>query len=147
MPKKTKTTIKADDINVWAAKVVEATTGIKVPYDLVEQEIRKIAEEKAAAGKSDDAHEPPKNTAAVALGRLGGLKGGKARAEALSAKERSKIAKAAAKKRWKRDTQIRALVKRGKTSSEIAKAVGLPVSVIAKRMAGPKGFATKTEKN
>ncbi|MBI1808160.1 MAG: hypothetical protein HYR76_14065 [Ignavibacteria bacterium] len=41
-----------------------------------------------------------KNPAAVALGRLGGLKGGKARAKALSPKRRSEIAKKAAKKRW-----------------------------------------------
>lgn len=41
-----------------------------------------------------------KNTAAVALGRLGGLKGGKARAEKLSKSERIEIAKKAAKKRW-----------------------------------------------
>ncbi len=41
-----------------------------------------------------------KNPAAVALGRLGGLKGGKARAEKLSDKERSEIAKKAAKARW-----------------------------------------------
>lgn len=44
-----------------------------------------------------------KNPAAVALGRLGGLKGGKARAESLSAKRRKEIAKAAAKARWKKD--------------------------------------------
>lgn len=44
--------------------------------------------------------EPEKNPAAVALGRLGGLKGGKARAEALSKKKRSAIAKAAAEARW-----------------------------------------------
>lgn len=41
-----------------------------------------------------------KNPAAVLLGQLGGLKGGKARAAKLSAKERSKIAKKAAKTRW-----------------------------------------------
>jgi hypothetical protein len=41
-----------------------------------------------------------KNPAAVALGRLGGLKGGKARAEKLSAKKRKDIAKKAAKIRW-----------------------------------------------
>lgn len=41
-----------------------------------------------------------KNPAAVALGRLGGLKGGKARALKLSAKKRSQIAKKAAKTRW-----------------------------------------------
>ncbi len=43
---------------------------------------------------------PTKNPAAVALGRLGGLKGGKARAEKLSAKKRAEIAKKAAKARW-----------------------------------------------
>lgn len=41
-----------------------------------------------------------KNPAAVALGRLGGLKGGKARAESLTKLKRSEIAKAAAEARW-----------------------------------------------
>jgi hypothetical protein len=44
---------------------------------------------------------PTKNPAAVALGRLGGLKGGKARAEKLSARKRSAIAKKGAAARWK----------------------------------------------
>lgn len=44
--------------------------------------------------------EPEKNPAAVALGRLGGLKGGKARAAKLSSKKRAEIAKKAAKARW-----------------------------------------------
>ena len=44
--------------------------------------------------------ETGKNPAAVALGRKGGLKGGKARAESLSAKQRAEIAKKAAKSRW-----------------------------------------------
>ncbi|MEN6365231.1 MAG: hypothetical protein ABFC88_00250 [Thermoguttaceae bacterium] len=47
---------------------------------------------------------PEKNPAAVALGRLGGLKGGKARAEKLSAEQREAIATKAAKARW-RDKQ------------------------------------------
>jgi hypothetical protein len=47
---------------------------------------------------------PEKNPAAVALGRLGGLKGGKARAEKLSAEERKAIAKKAAQKRWQGST-------------------------------------------
>jgi hypothetical protein len=42
-----------------------------------------------------------KNPYAVALGKLGGLKGGKARAESLSPKRRSEIAKRAAQARWK----------------------------------------------
>ena len=44
--------------------------------------------------------QPEKNPAAVALGRLGGLKGGKARAASLSKKKRSEIAKKAAAARW-----------------------------------------------
>ena len=43
-----------------------------------------------------------KNPHAVALGRLGGLKGGPARAEKLSAKRRSEIARKAVKARWAR---------------------------------------------
>jgi hypothetical protein len=44
--------------------------------------------------------EPDKNPHAVALGKLGGLKGGPARAEALSKSKRSQIAAKAAKARW-----------------------------------------------
>ena len=44
-----------------------------------------------------------KNPAAVVLGRLGGLKGGCARAKALSPQRRSYIAKEAALKRWHGD--------------------------------------------
>jgi len=43
-----------------------------------------------------------KNPHAVALGRLGGLKGGRARAEILSPEERKEIAQKAAKTRWSR---------------------------------------------
>ncbi|MHB1526357.1 MAG: hypothetical protein ACYCZN_08775 [Candidatus Dormibacteria bacterium] len=43
-----------------------------------------------------------KNPAAVELGRLGGQKGGRARAAKLNAKERSEIAKRAATARWDR---------------------------------------------
>lgn len=44
---------------------------------------------------------PDKNPAAVYLGRLGGLKGGKARANKLSAERKSEIASNAAKTRWR----------------------------------------------
>jgi hypothetical protein len=44
--------------------------------------------------------EQGKNPAAVALGRLGGKKGGKARAKKLSPERRRQIAKAAAMARW-----------------------------------------------
>ena len=46
-----------------------------------------------------------KNPAAVALGRLGGLAGGKARAAKLSKKRRSEIAKKAAQVRWQQRNQ------------------------------------------
>lgn len=46
--------------------------------------------------KTDDGKDP----AAVALGRKGGLKGGKARAEKLGKKRLSEIGKAGAKARW-----------------------------------------------
>lgn len=48
--------------------------------------------------KTDEGKDP----AAVALGRKGGLKGGKARAANLSEKRRSEIAKKAAAARWKK---------------------------------------------
>ena len=43
-----------------------------------------------------------KNPAAVELGRLGGLKGGKARSKKLSKARKSEIAKKAAEARWKK---------------------------------------------
>jgi hypothetical protein len=46
-----------------------------------------------------------KNPAAVALSKLGASKGGKARAESLTAKQRSNIAKKAAKVRWKKSPE------------------------------------------
>ena len=45
---------------------------------------------------------PAKNPAAVELGRLGGRKGGKARATKLSAEKRSEIARLAALARWQK---------------------------------------------
>lgn len=46
---------------------------------------------------------PEKNPAAVALGRLGGQKGGKARAEKLTPERRKEIARKAAETRWTKD--------------------------------------------
>jgi hypothetical protein len=46
-----------------------------------------------------------KNPAAVALGKLGASKGGKARAEKLSPERRSEIAKKAAQARWAKKRQ------------------------------------------
>ncbi len=78
MPKRS--SIKTKDLNEAAFSVVQqATNQIETP--------------------------PAKNPAAVALGRLGGLKGGKARAAKLSSNERKRIAKIGAAKRWNKPSQ------------------------------------------
>ena len=55
-----------------------------------------------ATGEAPPTEAPEKNPAAVALGRLGGLKGGKARASKLTPEQRSEIARVAALARWKK---------------------------------------------
>lgn len=73
----------------------------KRPRD-ISQLAASIVADATAEDKPEKLHNaiPEKNPAAVALGRLGGLKGGKARAEKLSAKKRKEIASKAAKARW-----------------------------------------------
>ena len=78
MPKRARRSTDDEDMNVTAARIVGQVTG----------------------GASHPM-EREKNPAAVALGRLGGLKGGKARAAKLSKKKRQAIAKKAAKVRWR----------------------------------------------
>jgi len=68
-----RTSKKEDDPNILAVSIVEQATGTQIRQ---------------------------KNPAAVALGRLGGLKGGKARAQKLSAGRRKEIAQKAAQSRW-----------------------------------------------
>jgi hypothetical protein len=53
-----------------------------------------------ATGQAPKPEQKAKNPAAVTLGRLGGLKGGKARAESLTPAKRKAIAKKAAAARW-----------------------------------------------
>lgn len=72
------------DYNANAARIVAIATGSETP--------KPTKPVKPPAAK--------KNPHAVALGRKGGLKGGKARAKALTAKERSAIALKAAIARW-----------------------------------------------
>lgn len=74
----------------------------KLPRD-VNQRAKAIMELATADPAPEAEPETPtagKNPAAVALGRLGGLKGGRARADSLTKKRRSEIAKKAAKARW-----------------------------------------------
>jgi len=59
------------------------------------------------AEATGEALEDTRNPHAVALGRMGGLKGGKARAAKLSKKRRSEIAKKAARIRWSRSPTAR----------------------------------------
>ena len=82
MPKKT----KSSDINVTAFEILNSI--------VAEPPILPII-------LSKKKNPPAKNPAAVALGRLGGLKGGKARAAKLSAMRRAQIAQKAATARWK----------------------------------------------
>ena len=67
------------DLNLLAKSIVDDATGNAPPALPLKQQ---------------------KNPAAVALGRLGGQKGGPARAAKLTPEKRSEIAKKAAKTRW-----------------------------------------------
>jgi len=73
----------------------------KRPRDPVQ--LAKLILDIAIGEKTDPSPHEGKNPAAVALGRLGGLKGGNARAASLSDKRKSEIGKTAAKARWKKD--------------------------------------------
>ncbi len=75
MPKRSSKKKQPEDVNLIAKSILDQAT-------------------------MDKAVSEGKNPAAVALGRLGGLKGGKARAAKLSAKRRKEIAEKAAKARW-----------------------------------------------
>ena len=63
---------------------------------------KSIVDRLTGSAPTDQAVTPEKNPAAVALGKLGGVKGGPARARALSKKRRSEIAARAAQSRWKK---------------------------------------------
>jgi hypothetical protein len=69
------------------------------PRDLNSMAAAIVAQSVDPEDHGDDPYEG-KNPAAVELGRLGGRKGGKARAARLTAEERSAIAKRAAAARW-----------------------------------------------
>lgn len=58
----------------------------------------------ATGQTSDPDPDAGKNSAAVQLGRLGGLKGGAARSAAMTPERRSEIAQKAAAKRWGRES-------------------------------------------
>ena len=66
----------------------------------VNQLAKSIVDDATSEKLLDKAVKEGKNPAAVLLGHLGGLRGGKARAAKLSAEKRTEIAKKAAKVRW-----------------------------------------------
>jgi hypothetical protein len=63
-------------------------------------QLAKAVADFATRQRESDTEPRPKNPAAVALGRLGGLAGGKARAESLTPEQRSASARKAAAARW-----------------------------------------------
>lgn len=71
----------------------------KLAFSIISEVTKETKGELPIEGK------PEKNPAAVALGRLGGLKGGRARADKLSAKKRKEIAQKAAKSRWSKSNK------------------------------------------
>lgn len=80
-------------------------------------QLAKMIVDIATGDAQDQDPDAGKNPHAVALGRLGGLKGGKARAEGMSAKKRSKIAQKAAIVRWKKDQSGKPRYSTGSASS------------------------------
>lgn len=84
MAKQNKKKKRPTDLNLLATSIVEEATNENPTIDDATTQL------------------PIKNPHAVALGRLGGLKGGPARAKKLSKKKRSEIASNAAKKRWQK---------------------------------------------
>ncbi len=71
------------DPNSAAAPIVSTSTGQDVPTDLQAMTGAQVGNPPILT----EIESPVENPAAVALGRLGGLKGGKADAESLSKKE------------------------------------------------------------
>lgn len=76
------------------------TKRLKRPRDSIS--LAKLIGDIATGQVADAAPDDGKNPAAVALGKLGGAKGGKARASSLSPSERREAAAKAASARWSR---------------------------------------------
>lgn len=80
----------------------------KREHDFAVTAFRVVQEATGQAEPESEETEPEltegKNPHAVALGRLGGLKGGKARANNLTPEQRKEIARKAAQARWGKET-------------------------------------------
>jgi hypothetical protein len=71
----------------------------------INQLAKSIVDQATGQAADRQVEEPKKDPAAVELGRRGGKKGGKARAEKLTPEQRSEIAKKAAEARWRRQSR------------------------------------------
>jgi hypothetical protein len=79
---------------------------LKRPRDINQLAFQIVQEATGQAPRLPEEPEDPIRAAAAALGRRGGLKGGKARSESMTPEERSASAKKAAAARWdKKDKQ------------------------------------------
>ncbi len=111
------------DLNTLAARIAEETTaeepsfeelatsfwqetgvvapGVAIPPPLTDRWGEEVRRQRWAQWQEDrKTGRPSRSIQAARLGRQGGLKGGKARAAALSAERRSEIARQAARARW-----------------------------------------------
>lgn len=81
--------------------IVNMTDSKRIPRPRDPNQLAKLITD-IATGETDDRllTDDGRDLAAVMMGRLGGLKGGRARAAKLSPERRSEIAKSAAAARW-----------------------------------------------
>jgi hypothetical protein len=86
-------------VSHYASLTMHKRSSKQGPEDINEAAFRVVD---AAIREPSDEVRVEKNQAAVELGRLGGLKGGRARADKLSSDERIAIARRAAAARWNR---------------------------------------------
>ena len=89
MPKRSSKKSKLTDISQLARAIVEEATGESLANHALPKDPPKEPTRK-------------KNAAAVALGKLGGRKGGPARTKKLTPEQRKAIAQKAARARWKK---------------------------------------------
>jgi len=119
MPKRSRKKPPAKDFNQIARSVVDQATGASAKPKKPAKPPRPIKKQDAAdldRAESEGMGQPQgqaskkktakkKDPAAVALGRKGGLKGGKARAAKLTKEQRSESARKAAKARWSNENE------------------------------------------
>lgn len=74
----------------------------KKDHDFAVNAFRVVQEATTEPKQDESSSSEGKNPNAVALGRLGGLKGGKARAAKMTPEQRKEIAKIAASARWRK---------------------------------------------